>query len=74
MTQSFHGRQKYASTSDQGRAQDSKARSNSNWSARQSKKALAAAAAKAEAEGAELKSVQEARRELPHLLDRAIHI
>lgn len=74
MTQSFPGRQKHVVTSTKVRAQDNTSRANTSWSDRQSKDARLAAQEKAKKDALELKQIKEARKELPHLLNRSLII
>lgn len=70
--QSFPGRQKNLVGANKARV--SKNSSSSAWSARQSEDALFVAREKAKQDAIEFARIMKARRELPHLLNRALVI
>ncbi len=74
MPQSFPGRQKYVAISNKVRERGNLSRSNTSWSDRQSKDAILAAKEQAKKDAIEFERMKESRRELPHLLNRAIVI
>jgi hypothetical protein len=70
--QSFPGRKKHEF--DANKARTNSSYRSSGWSERQSKEALFAAKEKAKLDAAEFARIMKARRELPHLLNRALVI